>query len=102
MPKKTGSSDRKAKVAKAGKRSGNAVWPASASPERIAAKELGEQQFIASKQLTVEREGTIIVFDQKTKAFVYKTKKVTLSTEHVFDKTRGRIVYSPSFKEKVK
>jgi len=95
-----GDSNRKAQVAKAGKRSGNTVYPASASPERLAAKELGEKQFIANKQLTVEREGTIIVFDQKTKTFVYKTKKITLSAEYVYDANRGRVVYSPSFKGK--
>jgi hypothetical protein len=99
MPKKpTGSSVRIAQVAKAGKRSGSTVWPIPASPERLAAKEQGEQQFIANKQLTVEREATIIVFEPKISQFVYRTKKITLSTEYVYDPTRGRVVYSPSFK----
>lgn len=98
--KSAGSSNREAKVAKAGKRSGSTVWPASASAERLAAKEKGEQQFVSDKQLTVEREGTVIVFDQKLGQFVYRTKKVVLSAEHIYDTNRGRVVYSPSFKEK--
>jgi hypothetical protein len=98
--KNAGSSNRVAQVAKAGKRSGSTVWPASASPERLAAKEQGEKQFISPSQLTVEREGTVIVFDQKLGKFVYRTKKIVLSTEHVFDATRDRVVYSPSYKEK--
>lgn len=96
------SGNREAKVAKAGKRSGNTVWPAVATVERLAAKEQGERQFISSKQLTVEREATIIVFDQKLNKFVYRTKKIILPAEHVYDPTRGRVVYSPSFKEKEK
>lgn len=94
------SSDRSATVSKAGKRSGNTVWPTPASPERLAAKEQGNQQFVSPNQLTVEREGTVIVYDQKIDQFVYRTKKVTLTTEHVFDPSRGRVVYSPSFKER--
>ena len=100
MPKNQGNSNRVAQVAKAGKRSGQTTWPASASSERLAAKEQGEQQFISPNQLTVEREATIIVFDQKLGQFVYRTKKVILSTEHVYDPFRGRVVYSPSYKEK--
>lgn len=98
--KSQGSSNRDAKVAKAGKRSGQTIWPAVASAERLAAKERGEQQFISDKQLTVEREGTVIVFDQKLGKFVYRTKKIVVSAEHVYDAKRGRVVYSPSFKEK--
>jgi len=98
--KSAGSSNREAKVAKAGKRSGSTVWPAPISAERLAAKEQGEKQFVSPNQLTVEREGTIIVFDQKLGKFVYRTKKVAISTEHVFDSKRGRVVYSPSYKEK--
>lgn len=96
----SGSSNREAKVAKAGKRSGQTNWPAPASAERLAGKEQGEQQFVANQQLTVEREATIIVFDQKIGQFVYRTKKITLPAEYVFDSSRGRVVYSPSFKEK--
>lgn len=96
----TGNSSRIATVAKAGKRAGSTVWPASASAERLAAKEQGEQQFVSQRQLTVEREATIIVYDKALQAFVYRTKKITLPTEHVYDPTRGRVVYSPSFKEK--
>lgn len=96
----SGSSNRVAQVAKAGKRSGSTEWPAPASAERLAAKEQGESQFIANKQLSVEREATIIVFDQKLGQFVYRTKKVTLPAEYVYDDSRARVVYSPSFKEK--
>lgn len=95
-----GNSNRVAKVAKAGKRSGNTVWPTSATPERLTAKEKGETQFVSNKQLTVEREATIIVFEPKLNQFVYRMKKIILNTEHVYDPTRGRVVYSPSFKEK--
>lgn len=94
----TGNSNRVAKVAKAGKRSGNNTWPVPATPERLAAKEQGEQQFISQKQLTVEREATIIVYEKALQAFVYRMKKITLPTEHVYDPTRGRVVYSPSYK----
>lgn len=97
---KGGSSDRAAKVAKAGKRSGNTVYPAPISSERRAGKEQGEQQFVSNKPLSVEREGTVIVFNQKTGRYEYKTRTVTVSAEYVFDPTRGRIVYTPSFKEK--
>jgi hypothetical protein len=96
----SGSSNRVAQVAKAGKRSGSTEWPAPASAERLAAKEQGEKQFVSPNQLTVEREATIIVFDQKLDRFVYRTKKVVLTTEHVYDDSRARVVYSPSFKEK--
>jgi hypothetical protein len=95
-----GNSNREAKVAKAGKRSGNTIWPASATAERLTAKEQGEQQFVSQKQLTVERQDTIIVYDKALQAFVYRPKKTVISTEHVYDPTRGRVVYSPSFKEK--
>jgi hypothetical protein len=100
MPKNQGSSNREAKVAKAGKRSGNTEYPAMISAERRAAKEQGEQQFVSTKQLTVERAVTEIVFDKALGAFVYRTKKLISSAEHLFDPTRGRVVYSPSFKEK--
>lgn len=100
MPKNSGSSNREAKVAKAGKRSGSTVWPAPASSERLAAKEQGERQFIAKQQMNVEREATVIVYDKALQGFVYRTKKITLPAEYVFDASRGRVVYSPSFKEK--
>lgn len=98
--KSSGSSDRKSQTAKAGKRHGHVDYPAMASTERLAAKEQGEQQFVAKQTLTVEREGTVIVYDKALKAFVYRTKKVTMPTEHFYDDTRGRVVYSPKFKEK--
>lgn len=101
MPKSSGSSNRVAAVAKAGKRSGGTVWPAPASAERLAAKEQGETQFVANRQLSVERVTTTIVFDQKLGQFVYRMKKITLPAEYVYDASRGRVVYSPSFKEKV-
>lgn len=102
MGKKSSASsgNREAKVAKAGKRSGNTVWPAPASPDRIAAQEQGEQQFVSNKQLTVEREAMTIVYDKALQAFVYRSKKITLPAEYIYDPTRGRVVYSPSFKEK--
>ncbi len=95
-----GSSNRVASVAKAGKRSGQPTWPAPASSERIAAREQGEQQFVANKQLTVEREVTKIEYDKALKGFVERTRKITSSAEYLYDPNRGRVVYSPSFKEK--
>lgn len=100
MADNTTNSNRKASISKAGKRSGSPVWPAAITPERQAAKELGEQQFIANKQLTTEREKTIIVFEPKLGQFVYRIKKITVSAEYIYDPTRGRVVYIPSFKEK--
>lgn len=101
MGKKSGgSSDRSSKVAKAGKRHGHVNYPAMASAEKIAAQDQGEQQFVAQRALSVEREGTVIVWDKALKAFVYRTKKVTIPTEFVYDPSRGRVVYSPSFKAK--
>lgn len=94
------SGNREAKVAKAGKRSGSQVYPAPISSERRAAKEQGEQQFVANQQLTVTREVEIIEYDKALQAFVYRTKKLIKSAEYVYDPTRGRVVYSPSFKEK--
>lgn len=96
---KSGSSDRASKVAKAGKRHGHINYPAMASSEKLAARAQGEQQFVAQQQLTVEREATIIVYDKALKAYVYRTKKITLPTEYVLDPKRGRLVYSPRFKE---
>lgn len=105
MPKNRGSGDRQAKIAKAGKRSGNTDWPAPITAERKAAKEQGEKQFIANQQLTVQRDalgwgpdGSFIVHDGRD--MFYRTKKVTSTAEYVFDANRGRVVYSPSFKEK--
>lgn len=95
-----GPGDRKSPVSKAGKRSGSQVYPALISAERRAAKDWGEQQFVSRHPLTVEREGTVIVFDQKTKQFVYRTKKVQVSTDCIYDPKRGRVVYTPSAKEK--
>lgn len=100
MPKNSGSSNREAKVAKAGKRSGQTVWPAPASSERLAAKEQGEAQFVANKQLTVEREVEVLVWDKALQGAVIRTKKITATAEYVYDADRGRVVYSPSFKEK--
>lgn len=100
MPKSKGTSNRDAKIAKAGKRSGMTTWPAPATSERQAGKVQGEQQFVANRQLTVDRESTVIVYDQKTGQFVYRLKKVTLPAEYIYDASRGRVVYSPSFKEK--
>ena|ERR1051325_5462915 len=95
MSKKT-SGDRKSQSAKAGKRHGHVNYPPTmASPERQAAKDQGEQQFIAKNQLTVEREATIIVWDKPSRSFVYKTKKITLPTDSIYDSTRGRLINSP-------
>lgn len=101
MGKAQSSGNREAKVAKAGKRSGHQVYPAPISSERRAAKEQGEQQFVAKEQLTVTREYEKIEYDKALGAFVYRIKKVTTPAEYVFDVNRGRVVYSPSFKEKV-
>lgn len=98
--KSSGSSDRKSASSKAGKRHGHVDYPALASPEKLAAQEQGEQQFVAQQALSVEREGTVIVYDKALKSFVYRTKKVTIPTEFIYDATRGRVVYSPSYKEK--
>jgi hypothetical protein len=96
----SGSSNREASVAKAGKRSGQTIWPAPASSERLAGKEQGEQQFVANKQLTVEREVTRLEWDKALKGAVIRTRKITTTAEYLFDSSRGRVVYSPSFKEK--
>lgn len=96
----SGSSNREAKVAKAGKRSGHQVYPAPISSERRAAKEAGNQQFISKEPLTVEREATVIVFEPKIGQFVYRTKKITLPAEYVGDPSRGRVVFNPYYKEK--
>lgn len=99
--KSSGSSDRKSSTAKAGKRHGHVTYPPTmASAERQAAREQGEQQFTATRQLTVEREATIIVYDKALKAYVYRNKKITLPTDSVFDASRGRLVNSPRFREK--
>lgn len=97
--KSTGNAGRSG-PAKAGKRHGNITYPSNASPERIRAKEQGESQFIARKQLTVPVEKTVIEYDKALKAFVYRTKTIHISTEFVLDPRRGRVVYSPSYKEK--
>lgn len=97
----SGSSNREAKVAKAGKRSGHQEYPAPISSERRAGKEQGEQQFVAKEQLTVTHEYEKIEYDRALGAFVYRTRKITTPAEFVFDASRGRVVYSPSFKEKV-
>lgn len=98
--KSSGSSDRKSLTAKAGKRHGHVNYPAMASAEKLAAQEQGEQQFVAKRQLTVERESTSIVYDKALKAFVYRTKKITIPTDSVVDPSRGRLVNSPRFKER--
>lgn len=98
--KSSGSSDRKSQTAKAGKRHGHIDYPAMASADKIAAQEQGEQQFVAKRQLTVEREATVIVYDKALKAFVYRTKKITIPTDSVLDTNRGRLVNSPRFKER--
>lgn len=99
--KSSGSSDRKSQSAKAGKRHGHITYPpARTSAERQAARDQGEQQFVAKNQLTVEREIPWIVYDKALKSFVSSTKKITLPADHVFDLKRGRLVNSPSrFKE---
>lgn len=93
-------SERVAKISKAGKRSGNQVWPAPISSERRAAKEQGEAQFVAKEQLVVVDEVQVIAFDQKLGRFVYRDKKVHTTVEFKNDPARDRVVYSPSFKEK--
>ena len=98
--KNSGSGDRKSQTAKAGKRHGHVTYPPTmASAERQAAREMGEQQFLAPRQLTVEREATIIVYDKALKSFVYRTKKITLPTDSIYDPKRGRLINSPRFKE---
>lgn len=98
--KNSGSSDRASKVAKAGKRHGHVNYPPTmATAEKQAARDQGEQQFLATRQLTVEREATIIVYDKALKAFVYRTKKITIPTDSVLDTSRGRLINSPRFKE---
>lgn len=100
MAKESSPGARKSLIAKAGKRRGQVNYPMMASNEKLASQEQGEQQFVSNKQLTVDREATIIVYDKVTKKFEYKTKKITLPTEYVYDKNRKRVVYSPSYKEK--
>jgi hypothetical protein len=99
--KNSGSSDRSAGTAKSGKRHGHVTYPPTmASAERQAARAQGEQQFLSPRQLTAEREKTEIVFDKALKGFVYRTKKVTIPTDSVFDVNRGRLINSPRFNEK--
>lgn len=99
--KNGGSSDRKSQTAKSGKRHGHVTYPpVMASHETMAAREQGEQQFFAPRQLTVEREVTTIVHDKVLNGFVYRTKKITIPVDHVFDETRGHAVSSPKFSEK--
>ena len=100
MGKAQSAGNRAASVAKAGKRSGHQEYPAAISSERRAAKEQGEQQFVAKEQMTVTIEVPVLMWDKALNGAVLRTKKVTSTAEYVFDATRGRVVYSPSFKEK--
>jgi hypothetical protein len=100
--KSSGSSDRSSSIAKAGKRHGHINYPAMASAEKIAAQEQGEQQFISPKTLTVQQEITKIEYDKALKAFVSRTRTLTVPTEAVYDEARRRVVVSPRFKEKEK
>lgn len=96
---KSGSGDRAAKVAKAGKRSGQTVYPAPISAERRAAKEQGERQFIAKSSLSVPRTKTVIVYDKALQGFVERSSTVHINTEHIWDTSRGRVITNPKFKE---
>lgn len=89
-------------TAKSGKKHGQVTYPAPLSAERRAAKEQGEQQFYSPRTQTFTREVTKIEYDQALKGFVYRTKKVTDTTEHSWDASRGRVIVSPKFKEKGK
>lgn len=93
---KKGTNDRSAKVAKAGKRSGGFISPPPLNLDKLAAREAGEQQFIAPKQLTVEKE--VNKFDQNKMRFI--TRKVQVPVDFIFDATRGRAVMSPRFQGK--
>lgn len=100
MGKKAAGNGGRSGPSKAGKRHGAINYPATLSPERQRAKDMGEQQFVSPKQLTVSYEKPVLEWDKALKGAVIRTKMVTVSTEHVLDEKRGRVVYSPSFKEK--
>lgn len=94
-----GPGDRKSSSAKAGKRHGTITYPAPISSERFAAKEQGEQQFVAKKQLTAQREVNVLVWDKALRGVVMRPRNVTVSADYAWDADRGRIVSSPKFKE---
>lgn len=100
MGKKAAGNAGRSGPAKAGKRHGTINYPAMASTERQAAKDQGEQQFVAKQQLTAPIQVTKIEYDKALRAFVERTKTVTITTEFVQDDSRGRVVYNPSYKEK--
>jgi len=90
--------------AKAGKRSGQTVYPEPISVERRAAKDQGEQQFIAKQQLTAVVSVPVLkelVWDKALRGAVIRPKTVTVPTDYTMDASRGRIVSSPKFTEKV-
>lgn len=89
-------SNREAKIAKAGKRSGGWNEPPAPKAENRAAREAGEQQFIAKQQLFIERPK--IVFDKNKMRFIEKL--VQIPVDQIFDPARGRLVRSPIFKDK--
>lgn len=86
-------------TAKAGKKHGQVTYPAPLSAEKRAAKEQGEQQFYAPRTQTVVLEKEVLEWDKALKGAVLRTKKVTVTTEHSWDKNRGRVIVSPKFKE---
>lgn len=92
-----GSNDRAAKIAKAGKRSGSAVYPATISAEKRAGQEAGDQQFISKTQQYVEQEK--IVFDKNKMRFV--TKRVQVPVDFTYDESRRHWVMSPVLKTAV-
>lgn len=94
-----GPGDRKSSSAKAGKRHGTVTYPAPLSSERRAAKEQGEQQFVAKATQTVVLEREVLEWDKALRGAVLRTKKVTVPTEHIWDANRGRVIVSPRFKE---
>lgn len=89
-------SDRAAKIAKAGKRSGTATYPAAVTAEKRAGQESGDQQFVSKTQQYVEQEK--IVFDKNKMRFV--TKRVQVPVDFTYDESRKHWVMSPVFKER--
>lgn len=93
------SSDRSAKVAKAGKRSGGFTMPPAKLVENQAGRDQGQQQFIAKQQLTVKREVPVLVWDKALNGVVRRIRTVTISTDYAMDTARGQIISSPKFQE---
>lgn len=77
--------------AKAGKRHGPFVMPPDPNPDKLAARERGEKQFVTSTQQYVEQN--VNTYDKKGQFF--RQKVIAVSVGYSFDEQRGRILRSP-------